>query len=111
MEEVDVTSFFTSDDYRAFKPGLKDPGEMIVSGKLDLDDPGVRAILLDSGATPSAVDTYTVEFDAAGDVVYSCTAYPRPINLGAGVGEADTMEITFKLTGKPTLLDGAAALF
>lgn len=109
VEDVDVSSFCQTDDYRQYKPGMKDAGEMTVSGKLDLDDAGVRAVLTDSAT--GATDTYTVELNADGTVVYTVTAYPRPLNMTANMGEADTNEIVFKISGKPTLVSGATTLF
>lgn len=107
VEDVDTSSFCQADDYRRYKAGMRDAGDLTASGKLDLDDAGLRAVLSDSAT--SAEDTYTVEL--GGGYIYTVTAYPRPLNLTANMGEADTAEIVFRIIGKPALAEGATALF
>lgn len=113
VEQVDITSFDSADDYREFAAGLKDAGEMSVSGGADWSDTGVQAVMSDFGATPIPSDTYTFDLGSIGadTIIYTVTAFPTAVEPTATAGEKFGLGITLKISGKPTLVAGATTIF
>jgi hypothetical protein len=106
-EDIDVTNFSSTTDFREYAQGLKDGDSVTLSGYADLADAGQLAVIADSAT--GATDTYTIPI--AGTIEYSFTGYPRPPSFGKDLNGIMTVEFTFKVSGKPSLVDDATDLF
>lgn len=105
-DEVDVTGF--KEVYREFLPGLKD-ATVTTTFFQDYDAASVDAVI---GAMyyANAAGTIKVKADTSGTVVYTmgpCKVYSfGPVN--GGVGDANTIDITFRNAGTAGLTRGTA---
>ena len=106
-EDIDTTNFGSASDFREYAQGLKDGDSVTLSGYADLADAGQLAVITDSAT--GATDTYNIPI--SGDIVYSFTGYPRPPSFGKDLNGVMTVEFTFKVSGKPSLVDDVTPLF
>ncbi len=106
-EEVEVTGFSTS-DYREFIPGLKD-GNVTVSFFNDHAS-GSVADTLQPLYTSGGTFTLRVKPDISGTVAYTMVSrlYSNPLLAGA-VGEANTIDVTFRCAGTAGITRGSLA--
>jgi hypothetical protein len=106
-DEVEVTGFSTS-DYREFIPGLKD-GNITVSFFNDHAANSV-ADTLQPLYTSGGTFPLRIKPDVAGTVAYTMTArlYNNPLLNGA-VGDANTIDVTFRNAGTLGIVRGSLA--
>lgn len=106
-DEVEVTGFSAS-DYREFIPGLKD-GNCTVSFFND-HAAGSVADTLQPLYTSGGTFPLRIKPDVQGTVAYTMTArlYSNPMLAGA-VGEANTIDVTFRNAGTAGWTRGSIA--
>lgn len=106
-ETIDVTDLANDDGYREKLAGLKDAGEITVSGFLDGDDEGQNECytLLESGEVVAG----EIVFPAKIGKTWSFNGAVTKFTTGAEVANAVTFEATIAVSGKPTLATTAAA--
>lgn len=100
-DTIDVTALDTSDGYREFLQGWKDGGEVSLSGHLNESDAGQAGALaaLESGAATSC----TIVFPTAISASWAFDGIVTGFETGAELEDAVSVDITVKVTGKPTL--------
>ena len=101
-DSIDITTLDVVDGYKKFMPGLKDGGEVTVSGFFDSADAGQLA--LDTAFKAGSEDTYIITFPAPIGATFTFSA----IVIKFTPGEVNTedplsFELTLKVTGKPIL--------
>ena len=106
-DEVEVTGFSPS-DYREFIPGLKD-GNVTVSFFND-HAAGSVADTLQPLYTSGGTFPLRIKPDIQGTVAYTMTArlYSNPL-LAGGVGDANTIDVTFRNAGTAGITRGSVA--
>lgn len=106
-DTIDVTTLDVTDGYRTFIQGLKDAGEVSISGFFDAGDTtGQQALLtaLDAG-TETAM---TIVFPTTIGYTWTFNAIVTGFSTGAELEDAVTFEATLKVSGKPTLAASGA---
>ena len=101
-DTIDVTTLDSVDGYREYIGGLKDAGEVAISGFFDpTDTTGQQALLtaLESGAETAM----SIVFPTAIGYTWSFNAIVTGFSTGAELEDAVTFESTLKVSGKPTL--------
>ena len=101
-DTIDVTTLDSVDGYREYIGGLKDAGEVAISGFFDqTDTTGQQALLtaLESGAETAM----SIVFPEAIGYTWSFNAIVTKFATGAELEDAVTFESTLKVSGKPTL--------
>lgn len=87
------------DDWRKFTQGLKDAGEVSISGYFD---PQQHSGLFDDFKS-GTVTKYTIEFPAAVGAKWEFDAVVTGYSTGAELEDNISFEATFKVSGEPTL--------
>lgn len=101
-DTIETTTLDTPDGYRTFIQGLKDAGEVSVSGFFNPATGKGQAELL-ADFESGTVQTYTIEFPAPLNAKWEFSAIVTGFSTSAELEEAVAFEATFKVTGKPTL--------
>jgi predicted secreted protein len=102
-DTVETTTLDSPDGYRTFRQGLKDAGEVSISGYFDPTEHAGLLTDFESGA----VTAYTIEFPMGAK--WSFNAIVTGYNTGAEMEDNVSFEATFKVSGKPTLTTGAGS--
>jgi len=100
------TTTLSSDGWRTFIQGLKDAGEVSVSGYLD---PTQHQGLYDDFES-GTVGSYTIEFPPALGAKWSFSAIVTGYSTGAELEDLVSFEATLKVSGKPTLTVGTTGV-
>lgn len=101
-DSIDVTTLDVTDGYKRFIPGLKDGGEVTVSGFFDTEDDGQLA--LDATFEAGTEDTYVITFPASFGATFTFDAIITKFTVGeVNVEDPLTFELTLKVSGKPVL--------
>jgi predicted secreted protein len=101
-ETIDVTTLSSTNGYREFVLGFKDPGEVSISGFFYPGDTnGQAAMYTDMINGDSA--SYTIQFPSDLGATWTFTGYVMNFKTGAVVEDAVTFEATIKVSGEPTL--------
>ncbi|TGE31329.1 phage tail tube protein [Desulfosporosinus sp. Sb-LF] len=98
----DVTTLDVTDGYKRFIPGMKDGGEVTVSGFFDPDDAGQLAMetAVDAGTT----DSYVITFPATFGATFTFSAFITKFTVGeVNLDDPLSFELTLKVSGKPVL--------
>ncbi len=100
-ETVDITTLSSSNGYREFVQGLKDGGEVTMSGFFYPADAGQTALIaaFEGGTT----DTYTITFPTGIGKEWIFSGIITAITTGVTMEDPVTFECTIKVTGKPSL--------
>ena len=101
-DTIDITTLDTSDGYRSFIQGLRDGGEISISGYFDSADAGQVALktALDAGT----VDAYTITFPATIGATWTFSGIVTKFKTGEATLEDPLgFEATLKISGKPNL--------
>jgi predicted secreted protein len=107
-DNIEITTLDVTDGYKRFMPGLKDGGEVSVSGYFDSADAGQLA--LDTAFEAGSEDTYIINFPASIGATFTFNAIITKFNAGeANLEDPLSFELTLKVTGKPTLAVTASA--
>jgi predicted secreted protein len=93
------TTTLDSDGFRTFIQGLKDAGEVSVSGYFN---PTSHEGLLDDYESGEVVD-YTIEFPTALKAKWDFEGIVTAYSTGAELEDLISFEATIKVSGKPTL--------
>lgn len=96
------TTTLDSEGYRTYIQGLKDAGEISISGYLDATaGKGHAELFADFEA--GTVDNYTIEFPAAMKAKWEFGAIVTGFSTGAELEDLVSFEATLKISGQPTL--------
>lgn len=101
-DTIETTTLDNADGYRTFTQGLKDAGEVSLSGFFDPTDH--QGLLTDFEAGTSTA--YSIEFP--GGAKWAFNAIVTGYSTGAEMEDNVSFEATLKVTGKPTLTTGGA---
>lgn len=107
-DSIETTVLDSADGYRTFMQGLRDGGEVSLSGYFEATDAGQATLktALDTGAN----DSYTITFPAGIGATWTFTGFLTRYMTGeANLDDPLTFEITIKITGKPNLGTSASA--
>ncbi len=92
---VDVTHQGSTDGYREFLAGAKDPGEV-----------ETEVLMNGAGPLPGQKGTLTITFPVpdggTSGPSFSCEAILTEVSVGCPLDDRVTMTLRWKLTGKPT---------
>lgn len=101
-DSKDVTTLDVVDGYKRFIAGLKDGGEVSISGFYDSGEAG--HLLLDADFEAGTEDTYVITFPATIGATFTFNAIITNYKLGeVNLEDPLEFEVTFKVSGKPTL--------
>jgi predicted secreted protein len=100
-DTIETTTLDSPDGYRTFEQGLKDAGEVSLSGYFDPTEHQGLLTDFESGA----VTTYSIEFPDA--TKWDFDAIVTGYSTGAELEDNVSFEATLKVSGKPTLTVGA----
>ena len=91
------------DGFREFVGGLKDGGEISLSGLLDVEDTTGQLAFL-TAVNSGAVTAFTIVFPTTIGFTWTFNGVAVGFSTGAELEDAVTFEGTIKVTGKPELL-------
>ena len=101
-DTIETTTLDSADGYRTFIGGLKDAGEVGISGFFNpTAGKGQDTLLTDFEAGTS--NAYTIDFPAALKASWGFNAIVTGFTTGAELEDGISFEATLKVTGKPTL--------
>jgi predicted secreted protein len=101
-DTIEATTLDTEGNYRVFVSGLKDAGEVSISGHFSYSAHNVLMDDFESGDT----DTYVIEFPDVATTTgttWTFSAIVTAFSTSAELEDMISFEATLKLTGKPTL--------
>lgn len=98
-DTIETTTLDSEDGFRTFEQGLKDAGEVPVSGYFDPTQHEGLYSDFESGA----ISTYTIEFPAALGAKWEFSGIVTAYSTGAELEDNISFEATLKVSGKPTL--------
>lgn len=108
--ELSADSIETSDlstAYKTFVQGMKDAGDISLSGNFE---PGQHVPFytdLDTGTSASYSIEFPLQAGATTPTKWTFTAFVTSIKTGTEMGGLVSFETTLKISGKPTLTAGA----
>ncbi|MFS1519681.1 phage tail tube protein [Bacillus sp. SCS-151] len=97
-DTIETTTLSSPDGYRTFTQGLKDAGEVGISGYFDVSHEG----LLNDFNSGAEID-YSIEFPAALGATWEFKAIVTAYSTGAEMEDNVSFESTLKVSGKPNL--------
>lgn len=105
-DTIDITALDNQDGYKEFTGGLKDGGEVSLSGHFDYADEGQKALYaaFESGDTVSC----EIAFPTALGCKWTFDGVVTAIETGAELEGAVSFDCTVKVSGKPTLAAATA---
>jgi predicted secreted protein len=98
-DTIETTTLDSADGFRTYAQGLKDAGEVSLSGYFDPTDHEGLFDDFESGVAA----TYTIEFPAALGAKWEFNAIVTAYSTGAEMEDNVSFEATLKVSGKPTL--------
>jgi predicted secreted protein len=101
-DTIETTALDTADGYRTFAQGLKDGGEVSISGYFNPGTGTGQQDLLTAFENGTA-DTYTIDFPPAIGYNWTFQGIVTKFATNAELEDLISFEATFKVTGKPTL--------
>ena len=102
-DTIETTTLDSTDGYRTFIGGLRDGGEVSVSGFFKpTDTNGQKAMLTNLNA--GVAGSFSVVFPTAMSASWTFDGIVTSFATGAEMEDAVTFESTIKVTGKPTLV-------
>jgi len=101
-DTIETTTLDAVDGYRTFIQGLKDAGEVSISGYFNPETGQGQAELL-AAFESGAVEPYTIEFPPSLGAKWEFQAIVTGFSTGAELEDNVSFEATLKVTGKPTL--------
>lgn len=101
-DTVDVTSLDSTDGYREFIGGLKDAGEVGISGFFDPTTGKGQAEFL-AALESGAVKDFVIEFPTAIGKKWTFEGIVTGFTTGVSLEDPLSFEGTIKVSGKPTL--------
>lgn len=101
-DTIETTALDSTDGYRTYIGGLKDGGEVALSGFFKGSDANGQQALL-ANLNDGSVDTYSIVFPTAIGYTWSFSGIVVGFSTGAEMEDAVTFEASIKVSGKPTL--------
>lgn len=101
-DTIETTALDSTDGYRTYIGGLKDGGEVALSGFFKGSDTNGQQALL-ANLNDGSVDTYSIVFPTAIGYTWSFSGIVVGFSTGAEMEDAVTFEASIKVSGKPTL--------
>ena len=101
-DTIDTTTLDAADGHRTFIQGLKDAGEVSLSGNFYPGDTNGQKALLTAFNNGTA-DTYIITFPTSMGATWTFTGIVTKYTTGAGLEDAVSFEASIKVTGKPAL--------
>lgn len=101
-DTIEITALDSADGYREFTGGLKDGGEVSISGYFDSGDTDGQIALM-TALNTGASTAMTIVFPTAIGFTWTFNGIVTGFATGAELEDAVTFEGTIKVTGKPTL--------
>lgn len=101
-DAIDVTTLDSADGFREFVGGLKDGGEVGVSGYFYPGDTDGQKAMYDDFVA-GTVNSYAIEFPAALNAKWEFDGIVTAYTTGAALEDPVSFEATIKVTGKPVL--------
>lgn len=101
-DTIDVTTLDSTDGYREFIGGLKDGGEVGVSGFFDPTTGKGQAEFLEA-LESGEVSSFTIEFPTAIGKKWTFKGIVTAFTTGVSLEDPLSFEGSIKVTGKPTL--------
>lgn len=101
-DTIDVTTLSSSDGFREFIQGLKDGGDVSISGFFYPGDTNGQAAML-TAFENGTLDGYTITFPATMGATWTFDAIVTSYTTGAAMEDGVTFEATIKISGKPSL--------
>lgn len=98
-DTIENTTLDSADGYRTFAQGLKDAGEVSISGYFDPTAHEGLFTDFESGTETA----YTIEFPTGIDYKWTFNAVVTAYSTGAELEDNVSFEATLKVSGKPTL--------
>jgi predicted secreted protein len=102
-DTIESTNLSTEGGYRTFVNGLKDAGEVSLSGHFDHADHSP----LFADFEDSSLDSYTIEFPDRGTTTgtqWTFTAVVTAFSTSVELEDLISFEATLKVSGRPTLI-------
>lgn len=97
------TTTLDSGGWRTFVQGMKDAGEVSVSGYFNPDDTDGQKALYDAFSAGTVL-SLTVEFPTALGAKWTFSGIVTQITTGASMEDSVSFESTIKVSGAPTLV-------
>lgn len=101
-DTVETTTLESTGGFRTYVQGLKDAGEVSISGYFNPDDTVGQAALW-GNLQDGTVDAYRIAFPSALGATWGFNAVVTAFNTGAAMEDLVSFEATLKITGVPTL--------
>lgn len=101
-DTIDVTTLESADNYREFIQGMRDGGEVSVSGFFEPSDTNGQNQLY-SLFNSGAVTAFSILFPSTLGAEWTFNGIVTQATTNAEMEEAATFEATIKVTGKPSL--------
>lgn len=100
-DPIEVSALDSIDGYREYIGGLKDGGELSLSGMFDYGDNGQKALYTSFGS--GSATSCSIVFPAALSCSWSFDGIVIGYETNAELEDAIGFDCTIKVTGKPTL--------
>jgi len=101
-DTIETTTLDAVDGYRTFIGGLKDAGEVSISGYFDPTTGQGQAEMF-ADFESGTVNAYTIEFPPALKAKWEFNAIVTGFSTGVELEDLVSFEATLKVSGKPTL--------
>lgn len=101
-DTVETTTLEATGGFRTYVQGLKDAGEVSISGYFNPDDTVGQGALW-GNLQDGSVDAYRIEFPSALGAKWAFNAIVTGYTTGAAMEDLISFEATLKITGVPTL--------
>lgn len=101
-DTIETTTLDTADGYKTYISGLKDAGEVGISGFFN-PEAGKGQDTLFTDFEAGTTNAYTIEFPAALNTKWEFDAIVTGFTTGAELEDGISFEATLKVSGKPTL--------
>ena len=106
-ESVDFTHMSSANDYKEFKPGMKDGGEVTFEGRwLPGDSSHDASTGVLSLFEAGSIDNWKLTFPDGSDFTFAAFVTGLSPSIG-GVDDPVNMSVTLKVSGKPVLTPSA----
>lgn len=99
-DDIDVTHYGSDDEYKEYIAGMKDGGEVTITGNLLSGDAGQASLISDFNAGTKRTGLITLpNADAS---TWSFTAYVKSFKHMMPINDKLGFEAVLKISGKPT---------
>lgn len=101
-ETIETTTLESTDGYRTYVGGLRDGGEVSVSGNFDSSD-STGQLALVTALNAGTSTAMTIVFPTAIGYTWTFNGIVTGVSTGADMDDVVTFDATIKVTGKPAL--------